>query len=126
MTVTVLVVDDEEDVRLALRVMLQAQGWRAEEASNGEEALERCRRGGVDILVLDHKMPGLTGIEVARMLREDGYRAPIILYSAYLTPELEAEADSLGLWAIGKEHVEELMDTLRDFAGNGHRKRAPR
>ncbi len=121
----VFVVDDEEDIRLALRVMLQGQGWTVEEASSGDEALDRCREGEVDILVLDHKMPGLSGMEVARILRSEGFRRPIVLYSAYLTPEIEGEAESLGLWAVAKEDVEELMNLLRDLAQegrDGHRK----
>lgn len=122
MTVTLLVVDDEEDVRLSLRVMLRRPGWRVWEADSGQEALERCRRGGVDVLILDHKMPGLAGIDVARILRGEEFRRPIILYSAYLTPQIEAIAEELGVWAVAKEDIEELMETLQDVTENGHRK----
>jgi CheY-like chemotaxis protein len=74
-------------------------------------------------LILDHKMPGLAGIEVARILRGEGFRRPIILYSAYLTPQIEATAEELGVWAVAKEDVEELMDTLQDVTENGQRKK---
>ena len=122
MTVTILVVDDEEDVRLSLRMMLRRPGWAIVEAASGEEALEMVRRGRVDVLILDHKMPGLAGIDVARILRGEGFRRPIILYSAYLTPQIEATAEELGVWAVAKEDVEELMDTLQDVTENGQRK----
>jgi CheY-like chemotaxis protein len=123
MSFTVLVVDDEPDVRLALRAMLESQGWKVEEAATGEEALERCRRPGIDVVVLDHKMPGLTGMEVARILREEGFRKPIVIYSAYLTLDIEQEAEAMGLWGVAKEDVEELMGTLRDISGNDHKER---
>ena len=124
MTVTILVVDDEEDVRLSLNTMLRRMGWAVCEAASGEEALEVVRGRNVDILVLDHKMPGMAGIDVAKILRTEGFRRPIILYSAYLTPEIEKQAGDLSVWAVAKEDVEELMDTLKDLTENGHRRRA--
>src|SRR5438105_11260727 len=87
----VLVTDDEADIRIMLRTVLRARGWSVEEAETGEEAIERCSHGGLDIVVLDHRMPGLTGAETAKRLRELGFTEPIVLYTAYLTSEVEQE-----------------------------------
>src|SRR5215210_6352581 len=93
-----LVADDEPDIRLMLRTVLRTQGWKVEEAASGQEALERCRDGGAfDAVILDQKMPGLTGAQTAQQLRAEGYEFPIILYSAYLTEEVEALAVAVGI-----------------------------
>jgi CheY-like chemotaxis protein len=114
-----LVADDEPDIRLMLRTVLRAQGWKVEEASSGQEALERCRAGAFDAVVLDQKMPGLSGAETAQQLRAEGYGRPIILYSAYLTEEVEALADAVGIEAVAKEDLQGLIGALGRIAGEG-------
>lgn len=108
-----LVADDEPDIRLMLRTVLRTQGWKVEEASSGQEALDRCRSGGAfDAVILDQKMPGLTGAETAQQLRAEGYEFPIILYSAYLTEEVEAVAADVGIQAVAKEDLQGLIGAL--------------
>ena len=112
----VLIVDDESDVRLTLWVLFEQRGWLVSEAVDGDGALEACRDDPAKIIVLDHRMPGMSGIEVARTLRATDHTGAIVLYSAYLTPELEAEAATLGLTPIGKTDFDALfaaMDQLR-------------
>ena len=111
--VRVLVVDDEPDVRHMLRPFLSSEGWRVEEASSGEEALASCRSDPPDVLVLDHKMPGLTGIEVARRLLEQGFDKPILMFSAYLSREMEAETAALGVPAVSKADLPGLVGGIR-------------
>ena len=108
-----LVADDEPDIRLMLRTVLRTQGWRVEEVSSGNEALERCQGGGTfDAVILDQKMPGLSGAETAQRLRADGHEFPIILYSAYLTEEVEALAADVGIQAVAKEDLQGLIRAL--------------
>jgi len=108
----VLVTDDEADIRIMLRTVLRARGWSVEEAETGEEAIERCAAGGLDIVVLDHRMPGLTGAETAKRLRELGFTEPIVLYTAYLTSEVEEEALAAGLRAVAKDDLQSLLSLL--------------
>jgi CheY-like chemotaxis protein len=112
-----LVADDEPDIRLMLRTVLRAQGWKVEEASTGREALELCRNGTFDAIILDQKMPGMSGAETARQLRDEGYELPIILYSAYLTEEVEAQAAAVGIQAVAKEDLQGLIGALSDIVG---------
>lgn len=107
-----LVADDEPDIRLMLRTVLRAQGWKVQEASSGLEALELCRNGTFDAVILDQKMPGLTGAETAQQLRSEGYVLPIILYSAYLTQEVERLAAEVGIEAVAIEDLEGLIGVL--------------
>ena len=111
----VLVVDDEPDIRTMLEVVLAAEGWSVAQAGSGEEGLEAFHSTHPDIVVLDHRMPGLTGWEVARQLIEEGCDSPIVLFSAYLESELRARADAVGLTAVDKLDWHGLVETCRRF-----------
>lgn len=108
----VLIVDDESDVRLTLWVLFEQRGWLVTEAVDGEGALAACKDHPAKIVVLDHRMPGMSGTQVARKLRAGGHTGAILLYSAYLTPELEAEADELDLTPIGKTDFDGLFSAM--------------
>ena len=75
----ILIVDDESDVRLTLWVLFEQRGWLVTEAVDGEGALAACRNEPAKIVVLDHRMPGMSGTQVARKLRESGHTGAIIL-----------------------------------------------
>jgi CheY-like chemotaxis protein len=109
----ILLVDDTADIRVMLRLQLQMGGVDFEEASSGEEALALCEGEPFDLIVLDHRMPGLTGIDVARRLRTDHCPSPIILYSAYVDQQLEAEADTLDIPVIDKADQQRLRAQVR-------------
>lgn len=113
----VLIVDDQSDMRLIVRTLLEAPGWSFTEAASGEEALERCAERAFDVVVLDYMMPGLDGLEVARRLRRSGFAGPIVLYSAYLSEPIEREAGELGLPTFDKADPLRLADRVRELVG---------
>lgn len=112
----VLVVDDEEDVRLMVRMTLHAHGWTVDEASSGPEALERCRVRRYVAIILDLRMPKMTGMEVALRLRARGDETPIVLFSAFLEPETERQARAAGFVPVPKDDLQGLNDALPDIA----------
>ncbi|HJV86074.1 MAG TPA: response regulator [Noviherbaspirillum sp.] len=79
---TVLVADDDDEFRQALAEIIALEGWHVWEASDGEEALVCASKVKPDVVVLDHRMPRLTGAEVIRRLRDSGNRVPVVLVSA--------------------------------------------
>jgi two-component system KDP operon response regulator KdpE len=87
----VLVVDDEPQIRRALRVALRANGYGVEEAATGEEALDLVAVRPPDLVILDLALPDMDGVEVCRHLREWS-RVPIIVLSAHGEEELKVEA----------------------------------
>jgi DNA-binding response OmpR family regulator len=111
----ILVVDDEPDIRTMLEVVLAAEGWAVRQAASGEEGLDAFRSARPDIVVLDHRMPGLTGWDVACQLIEEGCDVPIVLFSAYLDADLRARSEALGLTAVDKLDWHGLVETCRRF-----------
>lgn len=118
-----LIVDDEEDMRLLLQFTIERanQGLRVVQmASSGEEAL--AIRDGLDInvIVMDHRMPGLTGVETAQALLANEPDLPIVLYSAFVDDELAIEARRVGIRrCIKKGDVRSLISTLHELTGTG-------
>ena len=81
MSERVLVVDDEESIRKLVEYNLVQAGFEVVTAADGNTAMEMAR-GEVDLLVLDLMLPGLSGVEVCKRLRQDGSKLPIIMLTA--------------------------------------------
>jgi CheY-like chemotaxis protein len=114
----VLIVDDDPDICVMMRALLRGQGWETEEMGSGKEALARIDELlQFDALVLDYRMPGLTGIEVAKNLRDEGVSRPMIMCSAYLSPEIEEEALGLNMPTVNKTDLNRLVNTIRQHVG---------
>jgi two-component system, chemotaxis family, chemotaxis protein CheY len=110
----VLVVDDSAQVRFMLTVLLEDAGMDVETAASGAEALDRLAQpAGLDAVVVDQRMPGLTGIEVARLAIEQGPCPPIVLFSSYLHPLLVREARELGVTMVVKTDLSDLIAALK-------------
>jgi response regulator RpfG family c-di-GMP phosphodiesterase len=67
---TILIIDDEDDIRLAVRAVLETQGYTVLDANNGKKGLEILNKGGIDLLILDFFMPEMNGREVLAQIRE--------------------------------------------------------
>jgi signal transduction histidine kinase len=81
--VSVLVIDDDPDVRGFIVTSLEEQGYRVREASNGREGLAALERELPDLVVLDFIMPGLSGADVARRILDKHPHQPILFVSGY-------------------------------------------
>ena len=114
---TVVVVDDEADLRMLLRFQLQQQHFAViGEAADGDEALDRCSDLAPDAVVLDLHMPGMSGTEVARHLREADPSLVIVAYTADPHSSDRPELEALGVSIVAKTgRVEALMDELHEL-----------
>ncbi len=114
----ILVADDHASLRALIAAMLRrADAWDVVQAVDGSEALAVCRSRTVDLAILDERMPGHNGTDVARTLRGERFRAPIVLFSAYLDPEVEEEAAELGLITLAKSDIDRLADLAHELIG---------
>jgi len=84
---TLLVADDDEAVRLSLERALTREGYGVVLAPDGQAALDRLRQGGVDLLLSDLRMPGLTGLELLKLAKEVAPDVDVILLTAFGTVE---------------------------------------
>jgi len=80
--IKILAVDDEPQIRRALKSMLTARGYQVLLAENGDEALELAASSLPDLIILDLAMPGISGMEVCRELRT-WYKSPILILSVH-------------------------------------------
>ncbi len=94
----VLVVDDEENLRLVLRTFLRKQGYEVETAASAEAALAVVDAFAPDFVVTDVRMPGMSGLELTAALRARGAAAVVILMSAYGSVDLAIEGMKAGAY----------------------------
>jgi DNA-binding NtrC family response regulator len=111
---TILVVDDEQFIRLALRDSLEADGYAVVEAASGREAMEQFEPG-VDLVLLDHRLPDVDGLELLRRMRASDPDAPVIMLTAHSSIEHAVNAMREGAYHYAGKPIdlEELTLTAR-------------
>jgi two-component system, OmpR family, phosphate regulon response regulator PhoB len=119
MGATILVVEDDPQVRDLVRITLECAGYRVEAACDVAEALDSLERGLPDLIVLDLMLPEVSGIQFAEQLRESALqpRVPILVLSA--APQLVYKAGWICADAcLGKPFaVEALLDHVARLTG---------
>ena len=78
---TIMIVEDDPDIRDGVRILLSGEGYRILEAENGPRALSLLTPE-VDLVILDIMMPGMDGIEVLRRIRAEGMQTPVLMFTA--------------------------------------------
>ncbi len=116
---SVLIVDDEKNIRLTLSQALEALEVETDTATNGEEALAKLKEKGFGLILLDLKMPGMDGMEVLRRVREIRPDIRVIIITAYGTIESAVEAMKLGAVdfiqkPFSPEEIRELVSRVMD------------
>ena len=120
----ILIVDDETHTRSTIREHFSKRiECEILEAGNGYEALEKVKANNIDIILLDIKMPGISGIEVMEKIRESLKDLPIIVLSKFESEEINNKIKSFGAEFINKpfslkivrEKVEEILKSRSKF-----------
>ena len=119
MTKRILVVEDHEDNRWILRVLLRATGFELFEAHDGEAALERVSSEQFDLILMDIQLPGIDGYEVARQIRAGRTNAttPIIAVTSYALTGDEDKARLAGCtdYVSKPYRPRELLAKIREY-----------
>ena len=92
----ILVVDDEGAIRYSVSKTLQRVGYTVHEAASGEEALEMMKKDDYDVVLTDIRMPGLTGVELLKRIKEVAPDAIVILMTGYASLGTAVESLRLG------------------------------
>lgn len=93
----VAVVDDDEAVRDSMEFLLQVSGYAVATFDSAAAFLGRPGGHAIAAIVMDHHMPGLTGLQLAAQLRAAGNRVPILLITGSPSPDIVARAAELGI-----------------------------
>jgi DNA-binding NarL/FixJ family response regulator len=115
-----MIVDDEDDVRLLLRLAIDMRNEGltvAGEATGGASALEQLDAVDPAVIVLDQMMPGMDGLETATQILARRPDQLIVLYSAFVDEALEEAAEAIGIRAcMLKGKARELANLVHDLA----------
>jgi two-component system nitrogen regulation response regulator NtrX len=116
---TVFIVDDEKNIRRTVRMVLEGEGFAVEEASSGEEALARLPDIGVDVMLLDVQLPGMSGLEAIERLAKLKTSEPqptVIMISGHATLADAVRATKAGAYEVLEKPLdrERLMVALRN------------
>ena len=115
----ILVVDDEENIRILYSEELQDEGYDVIVASNAEEADIKIRESNPDLITLDIRMPGMDGIELLRKLRERDKNIPIVMCSAYSDYKQDFRTWASEAYIIKSSDMVELKSTIREILKKG-------
>ena len=124
-TQRILVVDDEAKMQRVLEIMLKRMGHEVTCAGDGAEALHTLKSAPADLIISDLRMPGISGVELLKTLREQGNEAPVIIMTAYGTIESAVEAMKLGAcdYIVRPFDVEALELTINRILAAGRMRR---
>ena len=111
----ILVIDDEENIRILYSEELQDEGYDVIVASNAEEADIKIRESNPDLITLDIRMPGMDGIELLRKLRERDKNIPIVMCSAYSDYKQDFRTWASEAYIIKSSDMVELKSTIREI-----------
>ena len=102
MSKTMLIIEDDVVTRDLLRIVFEYDGFTCMEAENGAMGLAMLESQAFDMIVLDHAMPVMTGLEFLDHLQHKSHqcKAPIIMITGMLTPNIREKATKLGAYAI--------------------------
>ena len=93
---TILVIDDDTEVRYSLNRVLSSQRYRVQEAASGEEGVAAVKKQAPDVVLLDNRMNGMTGLETLQHIRAASPRQLVIFMTAYGTAQTAIEAMKFG------------------------------
>jgi nitrogen regulation protein NR(I) len=110
----ILVVDDDRNILSAFEQLLTEQGYAVRKALHGQEALSLLSDHRPDLIIMDVRMPGLSGLETLRRIKETDRRLPVIVITGYGTMETAVQATKLGAvdYHLKPLNPEEVLDSI--------------
>jgi two-component system copper resistance phosphate regulon response regulator CusR len=116
-----LVVEDEPEAAAVLAKGLREHAFAVDVAVDGRDALEQCSINDYDLIVLDVRLPGMSGLDVCRQLRRDGATVPVLMLTARGEPDQRVEGLDVGAddYLPKPYHFPELLARIRALFRRG-------
>ncbi|MBY0550429.1 MAG: response regulator [Candidatus Obscuribacterales bacterium] len=113
----ILLAEDDVELCGTLQMVLSGQKHSVTAVLNGLEALEQCRYGQFDLIILDGYLPDMHGIEICRAFRGDGGTAPVLMLTGRVDATAVSEAKAAGATAYLKKPfgIKELIDSVNSL-----------
>jgi DNA-binding NtrC family response regulator len=112
---TILVVDDEKNIRTLYEQELTEEGYNIILASNSDEAVEKYREGNIDLVVLDIKMEGKNGIDCLKEMMQENKNVKIIINTAYSSYKQDFASWLADKYLVKSSDISELKKTIRNL-----------
>lgn len=113
----ILIIDDEENIRKSLRMILEYEGYSLLEAGDGEDGLQRIEESaGIDLVLLDIRLPGRDGMDILKDIKSRPYSPEVIMISGQGTIQTAVEATKLGAFEFLEKplHRDRVLLTIRN------------
>ena len=111
------VVDDEEPEKFLLTEELKEEGYEVDNASSGEEAIEKIKQSKYDLVSLDIEMPGMSGLEAATKIREISPKTKVILATAYSHYKQELLSWAADAYIVKSSDLSEYKKVVKELLG---------
>lgn len=108
----ILIVDDEEHIRMLYQVELEDEGYEVVTAADGHMLLERIEKETPDLIVLDIKMAGYNGLDLLQEIRNRFYNLPVILCSAYDSFKRDIKSIAADFYVVKSSDLTQLKKTI--------------
>lgn len=108
----ILIVDDEEHIRMLYKVELEDEGYNVITAADGHKLLERIENEKPELIVLDIKMAGYNGLDLLQEVRNRFYNLPVILCSAYDSFKRDIKSIAADFYVVKSSDLSELKQTI--------------
>ena len=112
---TILVIDDDDQLRISFCKLLTEENYSVTAAASGEAGIDIVRRQPLDLVILDMRLPGMNGMETFKQIRTIDSKLPVIIVTAYGTTEIAIEATKMGAYdyVLKPFEVPEMLTLIR-------------
>ena len=123
----VLIVDDDDQLRTSFTKLLREEGYHVENTASGEAGLEMVPTFSPDVVVLDVRLPGMSGLETFKAIHAFDTKLPVIFMTAFSTTETAIEATKMGAfdYVLKPFDIPDMLKTIRQALDTGRFMRSP-
>ncbi|MBU1195966.1 MAG: sigma-54 dependent transcriptional regulator [Proteobacteria bacterium] len=124
---TILVIDDDDQLRKSFCKLLKEENYSVISAASGEAGLEIVKQNTLDLVIIDMRLPGISGMETFKRIKEIDSKLPAIIVTAYGTTQIAIEATKMGAYdyVLKPFDVPEMLNLIRQAIEAGYFMRAP-